>query len=289
MNKYFSDGVTTSDGDSLKADIARKLIDKKSDMMLVGKNAVMMENTAQLDIKLDIPELAYFPEETVAEGASAGFQNLDFFKVNQSMVKKEVGFNITYETKARGMEAFQTRMSIDRCSKGLSIGKDTEIFGTLSTGAGGSTAAADTWDGSSADPATDIANAIGKIMDNTEITDEEAKNIGVYYPANMWSQLAKPTEVNNIILSLRNWAEKEYHVSFYATRRLTTDALVTAASMDSAIHLNYVGTDIPLTIHKVDAEAERYLFKNYYKTFIIPEVEGGTTTSYIQKVTGVSS
>lgn len=289
MQKFFESGTTTSSDDILKSDIARKVIDRQADKMLNFSKAVKVESTSRLDIKLNIPEQAYIEAVEIAEGASGGFEQINWFDVNTSMVKYENGYAITYETLERELEGMQTRKSVNACSKGLALAKDTEIATVLSAGAGASTSAIATWDSASADPATDIATAIGKIMDNTEITDDEMKNICVLYPAIMWSQLAKPIEVNNIILSLRNWAEKEYDISFLPTRRLSTTALVTVPSEDAAIHFQYNGTKIPRNFVRHDEAGSKYLFRDYFRTIIVPEEEGGTTTNYIQKITGVAS
>lgn len=287
MQKYF--GMTTSDEDILKKDLYRILIERQAEEMLTGKNAVEMMDIDSLDIQLDVPAVTYFAPNKSAEGATGRKKRLEFFKVQDSMDKYDTGFLVTHEVKARQQENNQVRMSIGRCSRGLAMERDEEIFTTLEAGAGQTQAAADTWDGPNADPADDIANSIGKIMDNTYITDADVKQIGIYYPAVMWSQLAKPVDVNGIQKTLRNWAETEYMISFHPTRNLTTDALAVIKSEETAISMAYKGKDIPLAFEEQDKTGDDYTFVSYFKTFIIPETSAGTTTNRICSITDVAT
>lgn len=287
MRKYYE--ATTSDKDILKADVMRLLIERKAEDMLQGKNACVLTDVSVLDVQLDIPAATYFSPEKVAEGAKGGMRKLDFFKVRDTMDKYETGFYVTHETKARQQENTQVDFSIDRCARGLAIEKDTEMFTVLKAGSGQNNAAAATWDANDADPASDIAIAIGKIMDNTHITDEDVKNIAIYYPAIMWSQLAKPVDVNGIQKTLRNWAETEYQIKFFPTRLLNTDALAIIKSNETALHLAYTGVDIPRSFFDQDSAGDKYEYTEYFKTIIVPEVDGGTTTNKICKITDVAT
>jgi|LGOV01.1.fsa_nt_gb hypothetical protein len=287
MDKYFE--ATRSDLDINKQDILRMLIQTQAENMLVGKNACIMKPISSLDVQMDIPDAVYFDVEEVAEGATGGFKKLGFFNVQKSMKKYETGFTVTHEVKARQQATSQVDMSLDRSARGLAFRKDAEIFTTLAAGKGETAAAAALWDAEEADPASDIASAIGRIMDGTYITDEDVKNIAVYYPAKMWTQLAKPIDVNGIIMTLRAWAESEYKISLLPTRQLLTNALVVVKSSETAIHFSYNGKDIPLAFRREDEEGEKYLFRDYFITAIIPETSGGTTTKRIQEITGVSS
>ena len=286
MYKY---DVTSSDKDILKKDLYRMLIDTQAETMLTGKNAVEMQDINALDIQLDVPAVTYFSPNKSAEGATGPKKRLEFFKVQDTMDKYDTGFMVTHEVKARQQDGNQVRMSINRCSRGLAMERDSEIFTVLQAGAGQSQVCADTWDGDNADPASDIASAIGKIMDNTYITDNDVKNIGIFYPAVMWSQLAKPVDVNGIQKTLRNWAETEYQISFHPTRNLGADALAVIKSDETAISMAYKGNDIPTAFQKETSDGDDYTFNSYFKTFIVPETDGGSTTNRICKLTGAAT
>ena len=161
------------------------------------------------------------------------------------------------------------------------------MFSSLSAAAGDSDAAINTWndpDGAQ-DPATDIANAIGNILDAEYINTTDIANIGIFYPVKLFTHLVKPIEVNNIIMSLRQWTEREYNIKFYPTKQLTDDALVVLKSPETALHMKYTGSAIPRAFIEQTTEGEEYTFKDYFKTVIVPETDGGSTTNRIRKIT----
>lgn len=288
MMKYFD--ATVSDKAILKKDIIRDLVYLKAEELLVGKNAMVMMPVDGLDVKFDIPTTTKLTPEEVAEGAVANLQKLTFFQVTATLKKYQTRVLITDESKARQIANNQVQMSIDAAARGLAYQIDSEIFTTLSNGAGNTQAAGSVWSSGTADPATDIANAIGKILDSTTLTDADLGNLTVFYPAKLFGHVAKPIQVGEIQQTLKNWAEREYHISLMPTRMLTTSALCVVKSMETAVHLTYSGNAVPT------AEEERYpgvgdmfLITQYFADKVIPYASGQTTSKRICSITGVAS
>ncbi len=287
MKKYFE--VTTSDKAILKRDILRQLIYRQAETLFMGQHACVVQGIEALDIKFNIPKAVYFTANKIAQGAKGPKSILEFFDVSSSMDKYETGFVVTHEVKARQLEKNQINLSIDRCARGIAYSADVEIFDTLKTAKGDTTAAAQTWDNTAADPAGDIATAIGKMLDSTTILDTDISKIGVYFPAKQWGHLVKPQEIDNIRTNIKSWAERELQIVFHPTRQLTTQALVVLKSEETAFHLYYDGPAIPLSFFETDSVGDQYTFHRYFKTVIIPDAENGTTTNRIQEITGVAA
>ncbi len=286
MMKYFD--ATVSDKAILKKDILRDLVYLKAEELLVGKNAMVMMPVDALDVKFDIPTATRFTPQEVDEGAVADYQKLKFFQVYANLAKYQTRVLITDESKARQIANSQVQMSLDAAARGLAYQIDYNMFSALSTGAGNTVAAGSVWTGGTADPATDIANAMGEIMDTTTLTDNDFSNMYIFYPAKLFGHLAKPIQVGEIQQTLRNWAQKEYNINIMPTRMLSTTALCVVKSMETAIHMTYSGNAIPT------AEEERYagvgdmyLITQYFADKVIPYESGQTTSKRICSITSV--
>lgn len=286
MMKYFD--ATVSDKAILKKDIIRDLVYLKAEELLVGKNAMVMMPVDALDIKFDIPSTTRFTPDEVAEGAVADYQKLTFFQIYANLKKYQTRVLITDESKARQIANSQVQMSLDAAARGLAYQIDYNIFSALNTGAGNTTAAGSVWTGGTADPATDIANAMGEIINTTTLTDADFSNMYIFYPAKVFGHLAKPIQVGEIQQTLRNWAQKEYNINIMPTRMLSTSAMCVVKSMETAVHMTYSGSAIPT------AEEERYagvgdmyLITQYFTDKVIPYASGQTTSKRICTITGV--
>jgi len=286
MMKYFD--ATVSDKDILKKDIIRDLVYLKAEELLVSKNAMVQMPVDALDVKFDIPTATKFTPQEVSEGAVADYSRLQFFQVYANLKKYQVRVLITDESKARQIANNQVQMSIDAAARGLAYQIDYNSFAALSTGAGNTVAAGAVWTSGTADPATDIANAMGAVIDSTTLTDADFSNMYIFYPAKVFGHLAKPIQVGEIQQTLKNWAQKEYNINLFPTRMLTTGALCVVKSMETAIHMTYSGSAIPT------AEEERYvgvgdmfLITQYFTDKVIPYASGQTTSKRICSITGV--
>jgi len=288
MKIKLSSGVTTSDKNIVKRDIIKKVVYKKAEEMLVGKNAIPLENSDALDLKFVLPKETAFTPSKVAEGARAKRRRMEWFEVSQYLEKYQTEVLITDEAKARQLEKLQTRKSLDAASRGMAIAKDKDIFTVLSAGAGKSQAATACWDASDADPVGDIAKAIAYIMDNTVLLETELKSINVFYPACLFAHLTKLTEIENIHRSVIDYMKAQWGIGFYPTRQLEDDALVVVNSPETAFHYTYTGADVPTSEEeRIPGVGDNYIITQYFKTFIMPESEGGTTNKRIYKITNV--
>ena len=291
QNTAFGAGVTNSVGLNSNADVLRRMVNIKSETMLEGTAATVMMPVEVLDVRFDIPNTTSFTPDKIAEGTKGSLKALDTFKVTSSLDKYSNVFTITHETVARGIADTQTTMSLNAAAKGLALQRNTNVFSALTTGIGDTIAAADVWSDTNglADPASDIANAIGSIGENTFLTPEEMSDITVFYPMSENAHLLKPMDVNGIVRTFADWAQGAYGVTLIPTRNLTTNALVVARSEQNAIHMDYTGNDVPLSFVTEDSAGVTYEIMNYFKTVVLPDTDGGTTNNSIISITGVGT
>lgn len=286
MMKYFD--ATTSDKNIIKADILRDFVYLKAEELFIGKYLTYQMPIPALDIRFDVPMDTKIDPDQVSEGALADLKRLGFYQINTSQDKYQTRILVTDETKARQLVNNQISMSLDAAGNGLANAKDDDIFTVLGAGAGNTQAASGHWDDNGVDLASDIANAIGKIIDSTTLTDQDMNNMVVAYPAKLWGHLSKPVQIGEIQMTFRNWAEREYKIRLMPTRKLTTTALCVVQSPQTALHMTYSGNAVPTSEFKrLEGVGDEWLITQYFKTLVIPYAKNQTTSKRICTLTGV--
>ena len=286
---YSTDTATTSDKDMLKAEILRRVVYKKAEALMVGKAGVQLEGMDALELKLTLPATTRLDPEQVAEGAKSKYQTMEWFDVTEVLEKEQVRILVTDEAKARMLSDIQTKYSINAAARGLAFSKDTDIFTTLLAGAAGSDGAGTAWNAASgADPAKNIATTIGTILNNTVAMDTDVASIVIFYPIRLYGFLKKPLEIGQMYQSISRFVKEEYQIDFVPTRQLTTQALVVMKTDETAMHVTYTGSKIPTAEQTRHAGVgDEYILTQYFKTFIVPEEEGGSTNNRIRIISGV--
>jgi hypothetical protein len=288
VRMYFDRGVTSSDKDILKAELVRRVIYKASNNIMTGKNAVVLENLNALDIKFSLPKVTILNPETVKEGSKAGLQTIEWFDVNQTMIKKQLRVETTYEANARQLAGMQTKYSIAAAAAGFAWAKDTDIFETLTAARAGADAASGKWSDPTTDIPSDIAATVGEIIDHAEITEDDIPSIGLYYPAKLWPRFQTPVQIGAIQQTVKNWVQSEFKMTFYPTKQKTNTVLACLKSSMNATQMTYTGQDIPtIETEHIPGVGDDYIVTMLYKTFILPEEEGGSTNNMIREITGV--
>lgn len=290
MQKYFS--VTSSDRDILKKDILRELVYRRAEELFVFKNAVVEMPVDALEAKFDIPKVTRFTPEQVMEGAVAGMQQLGFYQVTASLQKYQTRVRITDESKIRQIANNQVQMSIEAAAQGMAYQMDYEIVTALLAATGNNVAAGTAWDASTSgpSPATDIADAIGKILTGTTILPQDVKAIGVYYPAGLLGHILKPMEIGDLRETFKTWAGTELGLSFFPTRMLTNRALVVLKSPETALHMTYSGGNMPLAEQeRIVGVGEDYLITRYFVTKVLPDSSTVATNSRLCTINGITT
>lgn len=292
MKQYYDDGysgVITSD-DEVKKELLREIIYLKAEELMVWKNAVVMQGMDGLELKLMLPKTRRIDPQKIAEGARARYRKVDWFTISEVMEKESVELMITDEANARGLDNVQMRYSMIAAARGLAWSKDTDIKNTIVNGKGGTTPASGLWTDPTTDIASDVADCIGAIIDNSELNEYTLGQLQIYYPAGLFAHLNKPVQIGEIKDTIRDYLGRQYDMVFNPTKQLTQNAYVVVPGEETASHIYYTGSDIKLVESEREmGVGERYLITQLFKTFIMPEEENGTTNSKIREITGVKA
>lgn len=287
MVKYYE--ATTSDKDILKKEILRQMIEVRAEELMVGKELVPIDMMDALELKMALPKVTRFDPEQIAEGALANYQMLEWFETVQVMKKEQTRIMVTDEAKARMQANIQTQKSIEAAARGLAWSRDTDIFLTLAAGAASSREAATKWTDDNSDPSMDISMALDEILSGTYLTDADLQNVKVAVPIGLWGYLHRPVATGTMDRMLwQNYIEDTFRVKFLFTRQLDDEALVVINSPETAMHVVYAGSNIPTAESgRLRGVGDEYVFTHYFKTFIMPESEGGSTNHRIFKITNI--
>lgn len=287
---YNFGGETTTDTDMILEPVEKQILFQRAEDLLVGKNAVELVNMDKLNYLYSVPEAVKSDPQRIQEMALADYDNLTFFEVDGRLQKWQRRFIMSQEATVDQMDDLQLRLQIENMAKGMAYSKDSKIFTALEAGAGQTQAAGATWQAAAATPATDIANAIGKIFTNTYITDADIQNINIFYPAKLFGHMARPIEIGALQETLREWVQREYAINLFPTRMLTTGALAVVKGTQTAIHMQYTGSKIPTyeVVPKPGLGME-YFVTSYDKTLVMPQSSSVATSNYICKITGVTA
>jgi len=287
MDKYFE--ATTSDKDILKKEILRQLIEVRAEELMIGKELVPIDTMDALELKMTLPKVTRFDPEEIAEGALSGYQMMEWFDTTQVMKKEQTRIKITDEAKARMQADIQTRKSIEAAARGLAWSRDTDIFTTIASGYVGTASAGAYWTSADADPASDIAAGIDNILTNLYLTDSDLQNMKLAVPIGLWGYMNRPVTIGTMDkVFWSNYLEQMYKLKILYTRQLTTTSYLVINSPETACHIIYGGSSIPTSESgRILGVGEEYVFTHYFKTFIMPEAENGTTNHRIYRITGV--
>lgn len=285
---YFDKGVTTSDLDILKMQLAQRVVYKAAQNRMVGANACMMENMTGLDIKMSLPKVKMLMPERIKEGSGPKLQKMEWFDVNESMVEEQVRVMFTDIAKLRQLGGLQSKYTLDAAAKGLAYSKDTDIFNTIAAASSATDAASGLWNDTSTDKASDIAASIGEMLDRADITEADIPSIGIYYPAKLWPFFATPIQIGEMQQTIRRWVESEFQMKFYGTKQLTNTCQVVLKSAMNLTHVTLVNPQVQLVEPvREPGVGDVYLIRQFFKTFFLPENEGDSTNNMIRTISGV--
>ena len=282
-------GETTTD-EVVRQVVIREVIYKQADLLSVGTKIIPVKDFEGLDIKFSYPALLT-AEYPVPEGGSAEIRSVDFVDFTMSLEKAEVKFGITHEAQLRQIDNYQVDFSKRRAAEALAASKDTEILTKLMNGAGNTVAAVDTWDGANADPATDVAKAIGAILDNSTMMATDIKQISVVVPTSKWAYISKPLQINAMKTTVSDWLKSTFGLQILPSRRISdvsaNTALVVVNSPMTAVHGVLRTNKIPLAeAHPMDW-GTMWIVRQYFKTTVVPDSSSVSTSSWIAKITGL--
>lgn len=291
MRKYFE--ATTSDKNIIKPELIKELVYLQAETIMTGKEALPLRSMDGLELKMAMPKITSFTPEEIAEGALSSYDMLEWFTTTNVMKKYQTRVMITDEAKARQQGDIQLRTSIEAAANGFALARDADIFTTIAAGAGNSATAGAHWHTmptTSWSIQNDVASALDTMLASSYMTESDLKSINCFYPIGLFGWLAKPLGEGYMPgMTVRKYIEDQYMIRFIPTRKLTTTALLVVNSPQTAQHISYSGSDIPTSeFQRLPGVGDQFILTYYYKTFVMPEAENGTTNTRIFKITGIA-
>jgi len=287
---FDTQGMITSDREILKQEILKRIIYTKSDQLMTGGQMCVIQPMDSLDLKIKMPATKRLNPVKVAEGAKGRMQTVDWFDVNQTMEKEQARVMTTDESKVRQQAGMQTRYSINAAADGFAWARDTEIFTTLVAGTGGTDPASGLWSDPTTDIATDISDTLEEIFDTTTIRETDLGMVRIAYPQGLYGHVSKPIQVGMIQDTIKSWMTREFKIVFVPTRQLTTQAVVEVVGEETMVQIVYSGNEMQMVEpYREPGVGDMYMITQMYKTFIVPEEEGGTTNKKIRVISGVKA
>jgi len=266
----------------------RKVVYKRAEDMLVGIKIIPIVET-------DFPFRRFmFPSKIdvsgpMSWGAAAPMETITWTKLEIEMPDKYEGrFLIDDIAEEIQMAQEQFRSGVRRLAESMSRVEDKEILDAIDAAKGAEITITTAWNKANADPISDMANAISKILEAPDITTADLKNIRFVIPHTAWTELIKLTEINGIRTSRLDWFQDTYGVQFLPTNRLEKDGYAVVAGADTGRHYVFRPRRIPLVEEvRVPGRGRAYVVRRAFTTVIIPDEAPGTTTKRICKLTGV--
>jgi len=291
MERYQHFETTTTDTILRRAEqIVAEIMPNQVDQMLTFSNACIMGTSNQMDYRLKLPKYNLLSPTLRAEGSRTRPQAQDWYYVYGHL--KEYSTEISITDESRGVEGndLQIRSTIEAQAAGYAWEKENEMRDAIIAGAGNSDPASGPWDDPATDIARDLAEVIGDIFGNTFMMESDIRNIQIFFPAKLWTFLAKPLEIGQIQQSVRAWAQQNFQINFWPTRALDKDAVVVLKGPRTVRHLAYTGPGMRSAEYERRAgTGDVFIYKQAYNTKVLPDTENGTTNQKIRILEDVLS
>ncbi|MCK9459946.1 MAG: hypothetical protein M0R80_09940 [Proteobacteria bacterium] len=268
-------GALTSDKDAMKKDIVKRILYTEAETMLEMGRAVVVQGIDQLSYGMTFPTVERLDPQQVTEGTIADYQKLSWAEFYGSMKKFQDIILTTDEANARNQMNIQMPYTMTAIARGLAWAKDKEIKTVVKAAAGKTVSVSAYWD----DPVSsnlpkDIAEAMAFALSTTYMNVVDLKGGILFYPAELWAfmnQPARPNEYTMLGMSPIEWVQQKYGVTFIPTRQLDAEAMLVFPGQWTALHMIYMGGDIPLVEYAREyGTGNKFYVTQMYSTLAMP-------------------
>jgi hypothetical protein len=285
-------GQTIADT-NVKATIIKKVVYVQSDLISVGTKVIPTMNLDVLDVNFIYPS-SMTGKYPVADDARASREKITWSTYALELKKAQVPYFITDSAKLRSVQGVQNTINARRAAEALAVLKDDDIIDVLDGGAGTTNTAGAYWDSESGDPESDIADAYGKLLSESNASMADLTSLALIVPAAVAGQLMKLTLIGNVQQSIASYIKGTYGIEVYPTRstQLTTASLLFVKGGSTANHgvlsdAAARAAGVPLVEHeRVIGSGDDYLISQWFKTVI---VEDGSATGQTDRIVKINS
>lgn len=294
----------------VQLNILREKIAARSTLLAVADRIVVTRPFNGLEAQIfatDSAVSSVYPVSADSIGVSPRAAPVKYNKIDASLFMAETRWFISDDAKLRGAWQWTVDDTRERAAQSLAVQKDNHVLTQLKAAAptGNNVTAANTWDSANGDVETDIAKAIAKIVDNSDIQQTELEQdsaFAVIMPAKAYAAINRLKLIRNINDTVKNFIQTEYKVRVFFSRKprndpafaswpIATEALILPIQNRS---LGFLGTFdgggvVPAQIRKRLDRGEEIINHQWFKYTAIPQPFDGsvTTNALIAKIAGV--
>lgn len=284
----------------VKLNITRELIDTKTTHLAVADRILVQDPMTELNKQLfatDSWVSAKYPVQSDSDATVARTPPADFNKIDVSLSLAIARWAIRDSAKIEGAWDWNQRMTVREVGRKLAAIRDEHALSNLKTGvpSGNKITASNKWSENAADIEGDIAEAVGKIVDNSDIDTAELENnqvFAVVLPAKIWHTIQKLQLIRNINDTIKRFTEQEFSVRFFFSRKPRNDPEFSTWPIESqALVVPMQNPDIGaiatlsgsphIARQKVmeTPTGQEVFERRWFKHYVIPQPFDGSTTT----------
>jgi len=204
--------------------IAEKLLYQNSELLAIGTQLLETQWSDDLEFRFTIPgEMEYTYD--VPEGVGpTEIEHVEHVPIGGRIKKGFISWGQTIEAGIRGNVQAQNAITQKQADLALARKIDNHILTQLNTAAGATSVAVDEnakWDGNgihSPNIVGDVASAFNNIFNESNVSAEEIKNLGLVIPAILYGSVITVSQIANIIQSLEQYFKTSFGLTIYPTR-----------------------------------------------------------------------
>lgn len=284
----------------VQLNILREKINARSTHLAVADRLVVTRPMQGLEAQIfatDSSVNSVYPVSPDSIGVKERSPPVKYNKIDASLHMAETRWMISDDAKLRGAWQWTVDDTRERAAQSLAVQKDNHVLSQLKAAAptANNVTAANNWDSANGDVEGDIAKAIGKIVDNSDITQTELEQdqaFAVVMPAKAYSAIQKLKLIRNINDTVKNFIQTEYKVRVFFSRKprndpafstwpVATEALVLPIQNRA---IGFLGTFdgggvVPAQIRKRLDRGEEIINHQWFRFTAIPQPFDGTVTT----------
>lgn len=278
--------------------VKRELINLKSTHLSVAEKIIVSRPQAQLESQIFATDSAvesHYPVNADSNALPPRAEPVKFDSIDVNLAMAMTRWAIRDTAKLRGAWTWTEQATIKAAAKSMAIQEDNHVLSTLKAAipAANVITASNVWSNNSADIEGNIADAIGKIVENSDIDTVELENDQVFaivLPAKLYNDIKKLKLIRNINDTIKNFTEKEFGVRFYYSRKprndpsfaswpIETQALILPIKSEEVGFLGTFdgGNVVPSQKVLETAVGQDVIQRRWFKYTVIPQPFDGST------------
>jgi len=281
--------------------VAEKLLYQNSTLLSIGTKLLETQWSDDLEFRFTIPgEMEYTYD--VPEGVGpTEIEHVEHVPIGGRIKKGFISWGQTIEAAIRGNVQAQNAITQKQAELALATKIDNHILTQLNSAAGATSVAVDAnskWNGTgihSPNIVGNVASAFNNIFNESNVSAEEIKNLGLVIPAILYGSVITVSQIANIIQSLEDYFKTSFGLTIYPTR----DSLFAnnALLMVKGAQTGFFGRLKPEAIRAAGHQSTWleqkpvvgwvYTSVQFWGAYTVPYPNTGTTTTRICKITGV--